>query len=181
MNMKVEAIRRAKQGMLEDEDLQVLIAERIEEDGSFWVAAGKNRTVINVEVTDGHVTLTGNVPTIASASQRATPSPSASPEPHRPTPALPVVFYPFRYGGFSSKGGPAVSFCHRPSVQPGDPGWPDVFVGRTVRIILQRLTKTDESIAPGLQPRGERVECRGVQRAGVEQQCLCNLASHDPG
>jgi osmotically-inducible protein OsmY len=49
--------------MLEDEDLQVLIAERIEEDGSFWVAAGKNRTVINVEVTDGHVTLTGNVRT----------------------------------------------------------------------------------------------------------------------
>lgn len=63
MNMKVEAIRRAKQGMLEDEDLQVLIAERIEEDGSFWVAAGKNRTIINVEVTDGHVTLTGNVRT----------------------------------------------------------------------------------------------------------------------
>ena len=65
MNMKVEAIRRAKQGMLDDEDLQVLITERIEEDGSFWVAAGKNRTVINVEVTDGHVTLTGTVRTAA--------------------------------------------------------------------------------------------------------------------
>ncbi|MEO6213680.1 MAG: BON domain-containing protein [Vicinamibacterales bacterium] len=61
MNMKVEAIRRAKQGMLEDEDLQALIAERIEEDGSFWVAAGKFRTVINVEVTDGHVSLNGTV------------------------------------------------------------------------------------------------------------------------
>jgi osmotically-inducible protein OsmY len=61
MNMKVEAIRRAKQGLLEDEDLQALISERIEEDGSFWVAAGKFRTVINVEVTDGHVSLTGTV------------------------------------------------------------------------------------------------------------------------
>jgi osmotically-inducible protein OsmY len=63
MNIKVEAIRRAKQGLLEDEELQALITERLEEDGSFWVAAGKFRTVINVEVTDGHVTLTGNVRT----------------------------------------------------------------------------------------------------------------------
>jgi hypothetical protein len=38
--------------MLHDDELQHLILERIEEDGSFAVAAGRGRTVINVHVTD---------------------------------------------------------------------------------------------------------------------------------
>lgn len=64
-NMRAEAIRRAKTGMLHDDELQHLILERIEEDGSFAVAAGRGRTVINVHVTDGEVTLTGVVRTAA--------------------------------------------------------------------------------------------------------------------
>ena len=59
--MRAEAIRRAKSGMLHDDELQHLILERIEEDGSFAVAAGRGRTVINVQVTEGEVTLTGIV------------------------------------------------------------------------------------------------------------------------
>ena len=59
--MRAEAIRRAKTGMLHDDELQHLILERIEEDGSFAVAAGRGRTVINVHVSDGEVTLTGVV------------------------------------------------------------------------------------------------------------------------
>ena len=61
--MRAEAIRRAKTGMLHDDELQHLILERIEEDGSFAVAAGRGRTVINVQVSDGEVTLTGLVRT----------------------------------------------------------------------------------------------------------------------
>lgn len=63
--MRAEAIRRAKTGMLHDDELQHLILERIEEDGSFAVAAGRGRTVINVQVSDGEVTLTGIVRTPA--------------------------------------------------------------------------------------------------------------------
>jgi osmotically-inducible protein OsmY len=63
--MRAEAIRRAKTGMLHDDELQHLILERIEEDGSFAVAAGRGRTVINVQVSDGEVTLTGLVRTAA--------------------------------------------------------------------------------------------------------------------
>jgi osmotically-inducible protein OsmY len=59
--MRAEAIRRAKTGMLHDDELQHLILERIEEDGSFAVAAGRGRTIINVHVSDGEVTLTGVV------------------------------------------------------------------------------------------------------------------------
>ena len=59
--MRAEAIRRAKTGMLHDDELQHLIIERIEEDGSFAVAAGRGRTIINVQVTEGEVTLTGIV------------------------------------------------------------------------------------------------------------------------
>lgn len=51
--------------MLHDDELQHLILERIEEDGSFAVAAGRSRTVINVQVTEGEVTLTGLVRTAA--------------------------------------------------------------------------------------------------------------------
>jgi osmotically-inducible protein OsmY len=47
--------------MLDDDVLQQLIAERIDEDAAFWTGTGKNRTVINVEVDDGLVTLTGVV------------------------------------------------------------------------------------------------------------------------
>ena len=63
--MRAEAIRRAKTGMLHDDELQHLILERIEEDGSFAVAAWRGRTVINVHVSDGEVTLTGLVRTAA--------------------------------------------------------------------------------------------------------------------
>lgn len=63
--MRAQAIRRAKSGMLDDDVLQQLIAERIDEDAAFWTGTGKNRTVINVEVDDGQVTLTGVVRTAA--------------------------------------------------------------------------------------------------------------------
>ena len=51
--------------MLEDDELQALISERLDEDPSFWGGTGKNRTVITVEVNDGQVTLSGNVRTAA--------------------------------------------------------------------------------------------------------------------
>lgn len=51
--------------MLEDDELQALITERLDEDPSFWGGTGKSRTAIYVEVNDGHVTLTGNVRTAA--------------------------------------------------------------------------------------------------------------------
>jgi osmotically-inducible protein OsmY len=59
--MRAQAIRRAKSGMLEDEELQQLITERLDEDPAFISGTGRNRTVVNVEVSDGHVTLTGLV------------------------------------------------------------------------------------------------------------------------
>ena len=51
--------------MLDDDELQILIAERLDEDPSFWGGTGKNRAAITVEVNDGQVTLTGNVRTAA--------------------------------------------------------------------------------------------------------------------
>ena len=59
--MRAEIIRRAKSGLLDDDELQFVITEQIEEDPSFWTGSGKTRTVINVEVNDGHVTLKGVV------------------------------------------------------------------------------------------------------------------------
>jgi hypothetical protein len=59
--MRAEIIRRAKSGMLEDDELQHVISELIDEDPTFWTGSGKSRTVINVEVNDGHVTLSGVV------------------------------------------------------------------------------------------------------------------------
>jgi osmotically-inducible protein OsmY len=59
--MRTEAIRRAKNGMLDDDQLQQLITDRMDEDPSFWTGTGKNRTVINVQVDDGDVTLSGVV------------------------------------------------------------------------------------------------------------------------
>jgi osmotically-inducible protein OsmY len=47
--------------MLDDEDLQQLVSERLDEDPSFWTGTGRNRTEITVEVSDGHVTLKGVV------------------------------------------------------------------------------------------------------------------------
>lgn len=61
--MRAEVIRRAKSGLLEDDELQQVITEQIEEDPSFWTGAGKSRTVITVEVHDGSVTLSGQVRT----------------------------------------------------------------------------------------------------------------------
>jgi osmotically-inducible protein OsmY len=51
--------------MLEDEDLQQLIVERLDEDPAFWTGTGKHRLEITVEVSDGHVTLRGGVRTAA--------------------------------------------------------------------------------------------------------------------
>ena len=59
--MRAEAIRRAKNGMLDDDQLQQLITDRMEEDPSLWTGSGRNRTVINVQVDDGDVTLSGVV------------------------------------------------------------------------------------------------------------------------
>ena len=61
--MRPEVIRRAKSGMLDDDELQQVIQEQIEEDPTFWTGTRKDRTVINVQVDDGHVTLTGVVRT----------------------------------------------------------------------------------------------------------------------
>ncbi len=49
--------------MLEDDELQHVISEMIDEDPTFWTGSGKARTVINVTVDDGHVTLAGLVRT----------------------------------------------------------------------------------------------------------------------
>ena len=47
--------------LLEDDEFQQLITDRLEEDPTFWTGSGKRRTVITVEVDDGHVTLHGVV------------------------------------------------------------------------------------------------------------------------
>ena len=57
--MRAEIIRRAKSGLLDDDELQLVITEQIEEDPSFWTGTGKSRTVINVEVNDGVAELRG--------------------------------------------------------------------------------------------------------------------------
>ena len=54
---------RAISELLEDDDFQQLITDRLEEDPTFWTGSGKRRTVITVEVDDGHVTLSGVVRT----------------------------------------------------------------------------------------------------------------------
>lgn len=59
--MRAQAVRRAKSGMLDDDDLQQLILERFDEDPAFWTGTGKNRVGITVEVDDGHVKLSGVV------------------------------------------------------------------------------------------------------------------------
>jgi len=59
--MRAQAIRKAKTGLLDDEELQQLISERFDEDSSFWTGTGKHRMEILVEVSDGQVTLRGTV------------------------------------------------------------------------------------------------------------------------
>jgi osmotically-inducible protein OsmY len=59
--MRAQAVRRAKSGMLDDDDLQQLILERFDEDPAFWTGTGKTRVGITVEVDDGQVRLSGVV------------------------------------------------------------------------------------------------------------------------
>jgi osmotically-inducible protein OsmY len=63
--MRAVAIRRAKSGLLDDDELQQLMTERMDEDTSFWTTTGRSRAVITVEVDEGHVTLAGVVRTVA--------------------------------------------------------------------------------------------------------------------
>jgi osmotically-inducible protein OsmY len=60
--MRTQASRAISE-LLEDDDFQQLITDRLEEDPTFWTGSGKRRTVISVEVDDGHVTLNGVVRT----------------------------------------------------------------------------------------------------------------------
>ena len=60
--MRTQASRAISE-LLEDDDFQQLITDRLEEDPTFWTGSGKRRTVITVEVEDGHVTLNGVVRT----------------------------------------------------------------------------------------------------------------------
>lgn len=59
--MRTQAIRRAKTGLLDDDDLQQLILDRFDEDPAFWTGTGKSRVGITVEVDDGQVRLSGAV------------------------------------------------------------------------------------------------------------------------
>src|SRR5688500_19550635 len=59
--MRAQAVRRAKSGMLDDDDLQQLILDRFDEDPAFWTGTGKTRVGITVEVDDGQVRLSGVV------------------------------------------------------------------------------------------------------------------------
>lgn len=59
--MRAQAVRRAKSGMLDDDDLQQLILERFDEDPAFWTGTGKTSVGITVEVDDGQVRLSGVV------------------------------------------------------------------------------------------------------------------------
>jgi osmotically-inducible protein OsmY len=68
--MATRGARAAKPDILEDDELQQLITEKVDEDPVFWTGAGKRRVSILVDVEDGFVTLTGVVRT-ASDSRRA--------------------------------------------------------------------------------------------------------------
>jgi osmotically-inducible protein OsmY len=61
--MRTDAIKSAKPELLDDDELQRVITERIDEDPVFWIGAARSKTVINVEVDNGYVTLTGTVRT----------------------------------------------------------------------------------------------------------------------
>jgi len=60
--MRTQASRAISE-LLEDDDFQQLITDRLEEDPTFWTGSGKPLTLITVEVDDGHVTLNGVVRT----------------------------------------------------------------------------------------------------------------------
>jgi osmotically-inducible protein OsmY len=68
--MATRGTRAARPDVLDDDELQQLITERIDEDPTFWTGAGKRRVSIIVEVDDGFVTLSGAVRT-PSDSRRA--------------------------------------------------------------------------------------------------------------
>ena len=59
--MATRGIRSTKPDVLEDDELQQLIAERIDEDPAFWTGSGRRRTNLTGEVDDGHVILSGVV------------------------------------------------------------------------------------------------------------------------
>ena len=61
--MATRGSRAAKPDILDDDELQQLIAEKIDEDPAFWSGSGKRRPTIVVEVDDGFVTLSGVVRT----------------------------------------------------------------------------------------------------------------------
>ncbi|HEX2453946.1 MAG TPA: BON domain-containing protein [Vicinamibacterales bacterium] len=61
--MRAEESKAAKAEALDDDELQQLIADRIDEDPAFWTGGGRRKAVIAVEVDDGHVTLKGIVRT----------------------------------------------------------------------------------------------------------------------
>jgi osmotically-inducible protein OsmY len=61
--MATRGSRAAKPEILEDDELQQLISEKIDEDPAFWTGSGKRRPTIVVEVEDGFVTLSGVVRT----------------------------------------------------------------------------------------------------------------------
>jgi osmotically-inducible protein OsmY len=61
--MATRGTRAAKPEILDDDELQQLITEKIDEDPAFWTGAGRRRVSITVEVEDGYVTLAGQVRT----------------------------------------------------------------------------------------------------------------------
>src|SRR5687768_15834328 len=68
--MATRGTRAAKPDILDDDELQQLITEKVDEDPTFWTGSGRRRVSIVVEVDDGFVTLSGLART-ASDSRRA--------------------------------------------------------------------------------------------------------------
>lgn len=65
--MATRGTRAAKPEILDDDELQQLITEKIDEDPTFWTGTGRRRVSIVVEVDDGSVTLSGLVRTASDA------------------------------------------------------------------------------------------------------------------
>lgn len=65
--MATRGTRAAKPEILDDDELQQLITEKIDEDPTFWTGSGRRRVSIVVEVDDGFVTLSGLVRTASDA------------------------------------------------------------------------------------------------------------------
>ncbi|HSC29190.1 MAG TPA: BON domain-containing protein [Vicinamibacterales bacterium] len=61
--MRSRGVKFNKPDVLDDDELQRLITERIDEDAAFWSGGARRRTYIVVEVEEGLVTLTGVVRT----------------------------------------------------------------------------------------------------------------------